>query len=252
MTKSHKPTREQLLASAENLVKEHGENLTFLTYIRHTGYPERRIYEIFGCWANLRMAIGLPPHAHSGRKKISTEQILADARKLALQHGDCLTAKLFCSLTGCTLNIIYSRFGGWGELRRQVGLSPRAVKKPVISREEIIEDLLRVYRVTGSRPSYTSHVARGGRISVHTIRYYFGSWIEALLELKKHLRQITPPDQQGHFRTFNDQFNYQFFELHRHLPPLPYSPEANDDEWKLAAAEPQTDRPQLPTRSLSK
>ncbi|MFG0332601.1 MAG: homing endonuclease associated repeat-containing protein [Maioricimonas sp. JB049] len=181
-------SRQWVLRLARELAAEYGESLTLTAFRRETGLSQHAIFDLFGSWKKLRLAVGLSPEAPRARNRVTNDLILERMRELAAEHGERLTERAFVQATGYSARLIRDRFGSWSDLRLAVGLSPRAKVQQHYTTEELLEDLYRVYSRTRSRPLYHKHRVRGGRISPTTIQQRFGSWTNACDALKGYLR----------------------------------------------------------------
>ncbi len=181
-------SRESVLEKAVELAAVYGESLTLTAFRRETGLSQHVIFDLFGNWCELRIAVGLTPEAPRARNKISREKILKLAREQAALHEEALTEQMFLQATGLSGRMIADRFGSWGALRELVGLKSRAVVSPIYQDEDLLMDMYRVYRKCREAPAFHRHRFRGGKISPHTISTRFGSWYGAKCFFKQFLR----------------------------------------------------------------
>lgn len=81
-------------------------------------------------------------------------EILAALRAVVAEHGEKISIKRFCGLTGIPETQIYFNFDNWGDAREAAGL-PRAYRPgPRISDEELLEELHRVTTELGRFPAW--------------------------------------------------------------------------------------------------
>lgn len=182
--------REEVLELAVELAAEYGESLTLTAFRRETGLSQHVIFDLFGNWCELRVAVGLSREAPRSRNKVSKEMILNRMRELAADYGEELTEHIFLAQTRWSSRLIQSRFGNWGNLREEVGLTRRAKLRKNYSNHEILEDLYRVYRKRKKPPAVNQHRAYGGMVSPQTIKERFGSWrqVKLLFEMYRRWR----------------------------------------------------------------
>lgn len=196
MERPQRVTREEVLNQARELAESYGESLTLTAFRRETGLSQQAIYDLFGNWKNLRIAVGLTPEAPRARNKISKDSILELMQKQVEEHGELLTEFLFLKATGLSSRMIADRFGSWGNLRAAFGLKRRAKIQRYYSDEELLEDLYRVYRWCRGRPVFAKHRVRGGQIAPATIQFRFGSWSWACRRFLEYLRDHNIYDDQ--------------------------------------------------------
>lgn len=182
-------SRSEMLEAAERLAREYGESLTITAFRRETGWSQWAIFDLFGNWKNLRLAVGLTPEAPRARNRVSREAIVALARREAERLGEKLTERAFLAATGLSGRVVADRFGSWGALRQLVGLQRRARVTRRITQDEAIADLYQAWRRTGDLPKYHQHRWRGGKISASAIRECFGQWSTAVAAYKALLRR---------------------------------------------------------------
>lgn len=60
-------SRQKVLERAEELAREYGESLTLTAFRREMGLSQHVVFDLFGDWKNLRMAVGLTPEAPRAR-----------------------------------------------------------------------------------------------------------------------------------------------------------------------------------------
>ncbi|SFJ69438.1 homing endonuclease associated repeat-containing protein [Planctomicrobium piriforme] len=211
-------SRSEMLAVATSLAAEYGESLTLTAFRRETGYSQWEIFDLFGSWKQLRIAVGLTPMAPRVRNRVNEQHILDLGRQLVEELGEALTERTFQKRTGLSGRLIADRFGSWGELRQQLGLTPRAKIQKTYTEAEMIEDLYRVYRITRRKPRYHQHRHYGGRISPNTIQQYFGSWRYACECLKARLIK----EEEAEYQTRLAQYQEKMKQTQ--LPP-PLTPQ---------------------------
>lgn len=181
-------TRKDVLETARRLAGDYGESLTLTAFRRETGLSQWAIFDLFGSWKELRVAVGLTPEAPRRRNKITREGILELARRLAAQHGELLTEWLFLQETGLSGRVVRDRFGSWGAVREAVGLKKRARPRPRYTEEELLEDLWRAWRYNGT-PRYHKHRWNGGQISPCTFIAKWGRWPVVVAAYEGYRRQ---------------------------------------------------------------
>lgn len=85
---------------------------------------------------------------------------------------------------------LITRFGSWTNAIIEAGLMPVKTRKP--SKTELLNNMLDVWHALGRQPRLTDMTLQ---ISAYSRTVYikgFGSWMNALEELEKHLPQTTP------------------------------------------------------------
>lgn len=179
--------REDVLNAARQLAETYGDSLTLTAFRRETSLSQWAIFDLFGSWRNLRMAVGLTPESPRVRNRITRDCILKLFQQSLEKHGPNLTENRFLRETGLSGRLIADRFGSWAELRATSGLSPRAKTALQYTDDQLIDDLYRVYERRLQRPRYHSHRRHGGKISAATIQTRFGSWKHACAHLKARL-----------------------------------------------------------------
>jgi hypothetical protein len=183
-------SRDEVLQMARRLAADYGESLTLTAFRRETGISQWAIFDLFGNWKNLRIAVGLTPEAPRGRNRIGESQILELAREYAAKYGERLTERMFLKGTGLSARMIGDRFGSWGELRTAVGLKRRAKMQRGYTETQLLQDLYRTWRPLGTVPRFQQHRRNGGKISASTIQIWFGSWRVAVAAYNAHCRQL--------------------------------------------------------------
>ena len=189
MARRRTVSRSELLEIACALANEHGDGLTLVTFLRETGLSHYVVFERFGSWRTLRSAAGLSADVPRRQVQKSGPQILALTKELAERYGEELTVQLFTEETGVSRTVVRDRFGSWGALRQSAGLKPRAGCQRYYSREEMLEDLYRVWWNKGT-PRFHQHKWNGGRIGAQTIRNEFGRWEVVIAAYEAHRRRV--------------------------------------------------------------
>ncbi len=162
-------SRDDVLQMARELKEDYGEGLTLTAFRRETGLSQHLIFDLFGNWQELRVMIGLTPMAPRARKKFTNAQLVRHLRRLVNVHGPNITQWEFCKIVGTSHAEIGRRFGSWGNLRVEAGLSRRMKRPPLYSDREMLDDLLQVYLRVGFLPPLNSHKFYGGKISAAAI-----------------------------------------------------------------------------------
>ncbi|MEZ6068210.1 MAG: hypothetical protein R3B90_21420 [Planctomycetaceae bacterium] len=183
--------RQAVLAAARELAEEYGESLTLTAFRRETGWSQHLIFDLFGNWKNLRVAVGLTPMAPRYRTRITKAEVVRKLRECVAAKGENLTEWEFCRESGVTSRLIQSRFGTWGALRESIGLEPRArMTRRKYSDLDCLKDLFAVYLRTGVRPRYHRHKQLGGKINPLTIRERYGTWENVRLAFEVYRRKM--------------------------------------------------------------
>lgn len=242
-------TRDKLLSLARDLAKTYGESLTLTAFRRETGLSQHLIFDLCGTWCELRTAIGLTPEAPRARNKISNEAILEKLKSAIAEHGENLSETRFCELTKLSGTMLSRRFGTWGQLRQQVGLSPRAKIEQRYTDDQIFQDIFDVVARIHSKPSFRKYTLNGGKISAQTVRDRFGTWEDAMeafqcyldRRFSKTVRTRYVPDETNP----NAYFIYRGDELIRRVEIAPVQRSAPRD--RPVAATP----PSLPSSGQS-
>lgn len=198
MPRMQRITRAEMLLAARELAEEYGESLTLTAFRRETGWSQWAIFDLFGNWKNLRLAVGLTSMAPRVKCRVSKARIVELAREQAAKHGERLTEWTFRQETGLSGRVIQERFGSWGALRQLVGLGPRAKVARGYSDQELLDDLYNVFVRSGrKRPIYQQHRKRGGRFSAQTIRDRWGSWIAVRTAFELWRRRVERGGRPG-------------------------------------------------------
>jgi len=172
-------SRREVVARGRELAEEHGESLNLMQFNRLTGWSPHLIYDLFGSWQQLRVAVGLKPKTPMSISIIPNSRLIELAQELADKHGERLTAWLFYKETGLSSQMVRGRFGSWGALREAVGLRARAQIQQRYTDAELLDDLLNVANRFGHVPRVNSHKRYRGKFHPCTIQRRFGSWSAA-------------------------------------------------------------------------
>lgn len=168
--------RREVLAIVRGLDAADGRPVSFRRFRRETGIEAETIHELFGTWRRLRQVVSGPRITRRQRRRMTNQQIVEKLRLQIRKSGERVTEADFCKVAGVTIYQIHARFGSWRHLRESAGASPRVSPPKVYTDRELLDDLLRVYLLTGAWPSQTLHQFRGGRFDPGTFKSRFGSW----------------------------------------------------------------------------
>jgi len=158
------------------LARDYGESLTLTAFRRETGLSQHLIFDLCGSWTQLRIDIGLTPHAPRARPKYNIEQLKDMLRTAVDEHGPNLSEARFCRFTGISPSMITRRCGSWSQLRESIGLAPRATVGEHYTDTQLMEDLFQVICRCRCFPPYHQYKRLGGKIAAETIRDRYGSW----------------------------------------------------------------------------
>ena len=183
-------SKREVLKRGRELVKRCGEGVTLAVFRRESGVPQAVVYDLFGSWCELRKALGLGRRAER-KRVVSGEGLQARLRELVGTHGEGLTFARFCQLSGYSSQVVVSRFGNWRGLRESIGMSGRVVLGAILSDEELLCDMARVYLKWKRIPGIKSYRRMGGRIAPETIRGRFGGWGQAKRTFREWARRIS-------------------------------------------------------------
>lgn len=177
-------SRKEVLTIAREMLGEDGDTLTCRRFCRETGLSAERIVELFGSWRRLLRAAGRVRGGKSRRLIESRRELLDRLRSVCLKLGDAVLLEQFTRRTGVTIHQIRRHFGSWGNMRVAAGLSRRTRLGKHYSDRELLDDLLRVYLLTGRSPSVRNQ-ERKGRFAPNTYKSRFGTWefVKLLFEM---------------------------------------------------------------------
>ena len=138
-------TEESLLAELRAVAKIEGEDVSLADFRYHTRISQQPIYRLFGTWHRFKEAAGLHEQRKPGLPARHDEESLREnLRKLVAERGSRITLHEFCRATGISGDTVY-RYGGWGNLRRQLGLPGKGKRKKEVApndpNAEIINNL---------------------------------------------------------------------------------------------------------------
>ena len=126
--------------------------------------------------------------------KISNEHILAEIRRIYNEYGK--VTKTTLQHASVSYDTIKRRFGSITNALAHVGIAPTVGQRKMVSKEEVIEDILRVHKEFGyiSKPLYEKH----GNFNVKVVRRIFGSWVSMYeeLQLQRHPSGYIPSDNE--------------------------------------------------------
>lgn len=113
--------------------------------------------------------------------------------------GETLNCAEFCRRTGIPRSRVYGEFAGWEELASLAGITPKPGGRTPATYEEIIRDILIVWRRKGSFPTGGEY-QRHGSFSVSHIYNRIGKWTEVRDQIQKAFPN-GPPDLSGETKT---------------------------------------------------
>jgi hypothetical protein len=183
-------SRKQIVRLVREVAADLGGGLTRRRFLCETGLDPEVIDRMFGGWRGLLHAVARASHrkrGDAGREDrrgcesrdpsaVGRDQLLQFVRKMSADHGAEFTQNEFCRRFGISPSYIIRQFGSWRNLRELAGVPIVVRRHQRYTNQELMDDLLRVYLLTGVRPSSTQHRLRGGTIPPLTIKQRFGTW----------------------------------------------------------------------------
>lgn len=105
----------------------------------------------------------------------------------------------------CKGSVVLERFGSWQAALEAAGLKLERTKKDrfLISNDQLFQELSRVWRLLGHRPSKDEWEKFGGRYSYTTYKTRFKGWVNAcsaFIEYASNENQNTKPETQSETR----------------------------------------------------
>jgi len=110
---------------------------------------------------------------------VSDEEILEDIKRVSSEYGDkYLSISAYKAKGKYSESTIRSHFGSWSSVQSKLGLrtSRNIDEMKRISDEELINDLLRVAALLGSRKVTSTEYYEKGKYSAPTVMERFGAW----------------------------------------------------------------------------
>lgn len=139
-----------------------------------------------------------------------TEKILTELRRVADIYGNRhFSRREFDEKAeDCKGSVVLSRFGSWQAALEAAGLKLGRIKKDrsLISNEQLFQELGRVWRSLGHRPSKDEWEKFGGRYSYTTYKTRFKGWINAcsaFIEYTSNENQTTKSGTQSETSTLD-------------------------------------------------
>mgnify|MGYP006279947471 CR=1 FL=1 len=115
-TPGQKVSGEELLEDLRELADELGEPPRFEEMVKHGDHRARTYTKRYGSWAEALEAAGLDPEDRSGgTQQVSTDQLLADLRRLHEELGRVPTATDVVEEGSHGIATYQRRFGSWSE-----------------------------------------------------------------------------------------------------------------------------------------
>lgn len=195
-------THADVLDAARPLADEYGEALTLAAFERETGISAWHVFRLFRSWKAVRICLGLQPETPR-RARRTAEQIQQALRDQVARHGENITRMEFGKNTGISITSIMRHFRDWSELRKSIGLPPRARQGKRYSEFDLMSDLWRVAQKAhkyDGRPLHRCPTIpqqhRFGTISAMAIRNRYGSWpnVRLAFEIYRRSGLLPPPE----------------------------------------------------------
>ncbi len=171
-------SREDVLDAARKAAAQAPGPLTRDLFERRTGISQYQIYRLFpeGGWSKVKQLAGLTTHPNDNvsKSRLTREEVVEIARKLAATHAEPITRGDFEEITGITPYVVNRLFpeGGWAHLKTLVGLPahPRDVKS--LSDEELLSEYHRVACEAGRLPTVSLFESKS-KVSYKTLQARF-------------------------------------------------------------------------------
>src|SRR5688572_12038854 len=92
--------RQEIIAALREVANRLGPNISIAGFYRETGITDRKVYQLFDNWSDLRIQAGLPAEVNRSRTRYSREELLQQLHDLAAEIGDDISSTEFSSRTG--------------------------------------------------------------------------------------------------------------------------------------------------------
>ncbi|MCA9111209.1 MAG: TetR/AcrR family transcriptional regulator [Planctomycetaceae bacterium] len=135
-------TEESLIAELLEVAQIEGDDVSLKDFMYHTGISPHPVYRLFGRWHLFKEAAGLHEQRKPGLPSQHDEESLREQlRELVAERGSSITLHEFCRSTGISADTVY-RYGGWHNLRLQLGLSGKGRRRKVVDPNDPKADII--------------------------------------------------------------------------------------------------------------
>jgi hypothetical protein len=172
-------TREEIIDAARKAAAKAGGPLTRDAFERLSGISQNQIYRRFpeGGWSEVKQLAELTTHPNdtTGKSKLTRDEALEAAKKLASTHLNPITRDEFEVLTGITPYVINKLFpeGGWPYLKGLAGLPPHPLDVKSLSDDELLKEYHRVACEVCRLPTVALFESRS-KVAYNTLSSRFG------------------------------------------------------------------------------
>lgn len=172
----------ELIQALQNLHHKLGERPTFRDMEREGEYCSKTYTRRFGSWTQAIERAGLPSISEVGvdqPNRYSKSELVEEFQMVKQKIGKAPTTAEFRQHSNVTIETIQRHFGGMGQARAEAGMDPEPYQRREYTDEELLDELRRVYEVTGNVPGKRA-VKKHCKHSTTTYRERFGTFTEAL------------------------------------------------------------------------
>ena len=166
---------DELISELQQVASELGRGPTPDEIEKYCPYTATDYREHFGSWAH---ALALADIKQPAGRKIPTESLQAELRRLADKLDKVPTGQEMVSHGHHGINTYKNRFGSWNNALEAADLSRKPDRKKR-SNQELLAEIERLADELGRTPS-SRDMAEHGEFGRITYRDHFGSWNKAL------------------------------------------------------------------------
>ncbi len=177
-------TDEEILSDIKQVADSlNVDYISISTYKKYGKYSQTAIQGHFGTWKRALSLAGLrKERTSSERKLISDDDYIADVQRVAAMLGsDTVGYDDYKKNGSFSVEHIFKRFSSWEEFLLKAGLEPTGLAKRKITKEELFEEIERIWILLGRQPTSTDIIKHGvSKYSIDTYKRRFGGWRKAL------------------------------------------------------------------------
>lgn len=177
-------TDEEILSDIKQVADSlNVDYISINTYKKHGKYSQTAIQGHFGTWKRALSLAGLRNERTSRELKlISDDDYIADVQRVAAVLGSDTVGYDDYKKNGTySAEHIFTRFSTWENFLLKAGLKPTGFSKHKITKEELYEEIERIWILLGRQPTSTDIIKHGvSKYSIDTYKRRFGGWRKAL------------------------------------------------------------------------
>ncbi len=178
-------SKEDIITDIKNVAKKYNKNtLTTAGYNLYGKYHWSTIIRKFGSWTKALSLAGLEVMP-SQRNNIEKEDVIKDILTLSQKYNP-LSLSQYQINGNYTYKVIVKHFGSWNNALKFCGL-PVIDEKVEITKEDCLEEVLRIWTVLGRQPNSTDIRKGISKYSLNTFCRKFGSWTATLLAFDEYV-----------------------------------------------------------------